>query len=354
MRIALIAVVTVLVGAGAAYVMATRGPAAEPAAPTVKGVSRVDSRDLKATVVVASDRAPVPEGKNVLWCASFQLAWDALRDFAGGAPIALGPTAPADEVAALNEDTFPPGDLDPATFVAMAGVGIAERFQDTAKARFGDAVADLDFLVLFPGDAAAFAFLVKDLPFEHPFEEHGGLPFAGGKTVRAFGMTRSSGNQAILGQVRVHLAEAANPHTRPERFVLELSVRGGRDRLLLARIDPAATLRGTWELARAAASGPGEPAEPHTVLAVPKLDFDVAHRFAELEGASGALAAAFQRTRFRLDETGARLESHAYAQKSIDPYFLFDRPFLVALVQKGATRPYFLLWIANDELLMAQ
>ncbi|MFI5402697.1 MAG: hypothetical protein ACHQ1G_07155 [Planctomycetota bacterium] len=352
-RVALIAVVTVLVGAGAAYVMATRGPAADHPAPEIKRVSPVDSRDLKATLVVASDRATVPAGKNVLWCASFQLAWDALRDFEGSAPIALGPSAPVDEVAALNEDRFPKGDLDPAAFVAMAGFGIAERFRDAARAKFGD--VDLEWPEVLSRGPAALAMLFKDLPFEHPFEEYGGLRFAGGKAVRAFGMTESSdrpNQQAILGQVRIHMAE---PAARPERFVLELAVRGRRDRLILARVDPAPTLRETWERARDAASGPGEPPESHLVLAIPKLDFDVEHRFAELQGASGALAAAFQRTKFRLDETGARLESHVYAARhSIDPRFLFDRPFLVALVQKGATRPYFLLWIANDELLMAQ
>lgn len=174
--------------------------------------------------------------------------------------------------------------------------------------------------------------------------------------MRAFGMNRYSGNrdkQAIVGQVRIHMAEGPSPFARPESFVVELAVRGGRDRLLLACIDPEPTLRETWESVRDATRGPGEAAENDTVLAIPKLNFDVLHRFAELERAPAGLIAAFQRTQFRLDETGARLRSEAYAKQEAlaRTQFVFDRPFLIALIQKGAKRPYFLLWIANDELL---
>jgi hypothetical protein len=138
--------------------------------------------------------------------------------------------------------------------------------------------------------------------------------------------------------------------------VVELSLRAGHDRLLLARIDPAPTLRETWETAREAAAGAGRAASSDTILAIPKINLDLSHRFAELEGGrlgDGHLGYAFQRTQFRLDETGARLKSFAgmQARLSILPVFLFDRPFLIALVQKGASRPYFLLWIENDELL---
>ena len=48
------------------------------------------------------------------------------------------------------------------------------------------------------------------------------------------------------------------------------------------------------------------------MLAVPKLNFDIDHRFSEFAGAKGSfgvLREARQRTRFRLDETGARLRS---------------------------------------------
>jgi hypothetical protein len=326
-------------------------------------VLRTDSRDLGRTVVVATDRAPIADGKNVLWCAAFQLAWDAYRrDVLGGAPLSLEPPARADAVAALNAAPFPPGDLDPGAFVAMAGRGPEsfERFRAAAKARFGDAASNLvEDPAVGPGLAAAFAFLHKDLPFEHRFADYGTLRFAGGRAVRAFG-TRSDpahpNRRAILGQVRLHASDATpGTHGRPDQFILELAVRGGRDRLLLARVDPAPTLRETWDMVRQRAAGTGEAVGEDIALAIPKLDFDVAHRFAELQ-VPGQFEC-YQRTRLRLDETGARLDAYAYAAKRKSPAdaeFLFDRPFLVALLQKGASRPYLLLWIGNDELLMPE
>jgi len=358
MKIAAIAAAAALLAAGAVYV----GIRARAAAPAVAPDTtlRVASSDLKRTIVVATDGARIPDGENVLWCASFQLAWDAYRrDLLGGSPLQLGPPAPTDEVAALNGEPFPPGALDASAFVAMAGRGrdgIEGRFQDALAAKFGEEARGLDLPSLLPDDLAAFAVLVKDLPFEHSFDEYGSLKFEGSeRAVRAFGMSRHSGGpdkRAVLDQLRIHMADAANPD-RPEGFVIEISVRGGRDRLLLARVDPAPTLRETWERVRDAARESGEAPDEDTVLAIPKLNFDITHRFTELEGKPPALLAAFERTRFRLDETGARLESYAYmvARESVDRAFLFDHPFLLALVQKGATRPYLLLWIGNDELL---
>jgi hypothetical protein len=32
-------------------------------------------------------------------------------------------------------------------------------------------------------------------------------------------------------------------------------------------------------------------------------------------------------------------------------YYVFDRPFLIYLKKRGATRPYFAMWVDNAELL---
>jgi hypothetical protein len=89
------------------------------------------------------------------------------------------------------------------------------------------------------------------------------------------------------------------------------------------------------------------------------LNFEVSHRFREIIGGtcSGNLsgqviAEARQTVRFSLDEGGADLESHAIiATLGMPSSVVVDRPFLIALVEKGEAAPYLLLWIANDELL---
>jgi hypothetical protein len=56
-----------------------------------------------------------------------------------------------------------------------------------------------------------------------------------------------------------------------------------------------------------------------------------------------------------LTERGAVLESSATILAAPSgggmPRYIFDRPFLLALIEEGADQPYFLVWIANDELL---
>jgi hypothetical protein len=265
-------------------------------------------------------------------------------------------------VAALNGSPFPKGDLDPASFVAMAGSaksGIEGRVRAAVP-------GEVELPALGPDDFLAFGFLEKDLPFEIPFETIvGGLTFGEeGRRVRAFGLAHHSSNprmEDLLAQVRIHLAEADRDDGsmalfRPDRFVVELIPRGGKDRILLAQVNPKPTLEETWEVVRAASAGPGKPAPSDTVLAVPKLNFEIDHRFpglSNVRGSFGLLRESRQRTRFRLDETGARLRSVSSmaATLGISPTFEFRRPFLVALVQKGATRPYLLLWVGNDELL---
>ena len=57
-------------------------------APDIPLTFEGSSPDLKATEVVATLDAPIPKGKNAIWCASFQSAWKALEELAGG-PIGL-------------------------------------------------------------------------------------------------------------------------------------------------------------------------------------------------------------------------------------------------------------------------
>src|SRR4051794_29008496 len=47
------------------------------------------SMDLAATVIVPTLDTPLPDGTNVIWCASFQAAWDRLKNDAAGEPLQL-------------------------------------------------------------------------------------------------------------------------------------------------------------------------------------------------------------------------------------------------------------------------
>ena len=79
-----------------------------------------------------------------------------------------------------------------------------------------------------------------------------------------------------------------------------------------------------------------------------------------LEAHDLTIDVALQDIFFRLDETGARLESQAdlsakSAERSSLPThraFVFDRPFLLMMQEVGGASPYFVIWVGDPEVLV--
>jgi hypothetical protein len=103
------------------------------------------------------------------------------------------------------------------------------------------------------------------------------------------------------------------------------------------------------------------------VLLVPNVFFKLDHRFTELEGfdkivlnAIGRglyVREAFQMLDFRLDRSGAELESEAAIAVKCEgrPPPIFNRPFLIVMRKRGSStrpgHPFFVMWVDNAELL---
>jgi len=92
-------------------------------------------------------------------------------------------------------------------------------------------------------------------------------------------------------------------------------------------------------------------------LRVPEMFWRIDHRFAELIGKTVAnvsmpIVEAMQTIEFRLDRSGAVLESEARVAIAATPRdFLFNRPFLIYMKKRDAQRPFFAMWVDNAELL---
>ena len=83
-----------------------------------RGVLRVDASRLKNTCVSPHLVAPITEGGNVLWCGTFQLAWNEVRTLIGEDLHFAGKEP--EMVAVLNKRQFLKSDLDEASYVAVA------------------------------------------------------------------------------------------------------------------------------------------------------------------------------------------------------------------------------------------
>ena len=98
-------------------------------------------------------------------------------------------------------------------------------------------------------------------------------------------------------------------------------------------------------------------------LRVPEMFWRIDHRFKELIGKMVAssdppmpIVEALQTIEFRLDRSGAALESEAIRidYRMIPRHFEFDRPFLVYIQKRDAEHPFFVMWVDNAELLVRE
>jgi hypothetical protein len=180
--------------------------------------------------------------------------------------------------------------------------------------------------------------------------------FQNAKT-QAFGFEthRKEKQQRAAAQVTIYDYKDEND------FVVELKTQSSGDRLILAKVHPDSTLHQTIAQVAHRLQTPGAPPENGTRMSVPLFNFRLLKDYDELVGTyiqcvQGPIVMAKQLVRFKLDETGAKLKSEAVVVTSDlmkpVPQLIFDKPFLILMERKGATHPYFALWVDNPELLV--
>lgn len=324
---------------------------------------------LQATTITPHLEAPIELGRSVLWCATFQLAWNEVCALVGE-DIHFNDEPPM--VAILNKKSATNDDLDEASYVALAGFvrdGIYDEIPKALERKFrGAARPHLlpdPAVAPRPQDIVAYAYLFKNLEFPTPFERLGEpLDFAGTR-VECFGIghEHKPDHERLYPQVRILY------YNDPDDFAVELLTKSKGDRLLLAKRRPAATLLETVEATeeKIAASEPSGATEGD-ILIIPKFNFDLTRSYDELlmrhlvvTNPSVAkdlfVLAAIQNIRFQMDEKGVRLRSESHLQGGAEKLptvrvMVFDKPFLVVLKREGAKAPYFALWVDNPELLV--
>jgi len=327
-------------------------------------IARIQASDLKQTVVAATLDAPIVPGTNVIWCGTFQLAWNEACNLIGQ-DIHFANEPPV--VAELNKKAFTSNDLDSASYVALAGFvndGIHDKIHTALNQKFGnsaDPVLTPDkSLMQTPNDIVAYAYLFKQLEFAVPFEPlEGGLNF-GGRNVAAFGMSGGKARDKKM-VFQLHILD----YTRGNGFVIELQTKSPQDHLILAMVRSGKTLNETVRMVderiqfgqRVGFGGEDE-------LAVPDFGFDITRTYDEIENArlavrspkaEGAMiTSAKQNIRFQMDEKGVVLKSEAEMVMTMGMHkdLIFNRPFLVMLKRTDAKIPYFAMWVDNPELLV--
>lgn len=325
--------------------------------------------DLHRTIVSAHLECPINSGTNVLWCGTFQLAWNEVCQLTGGDLVFDRPQPMA---AILNKHVFATNFLDDASFVALAGFvreNILVKIQAAVEQKFHGAfqpeLIPNGALTPRPQDIVAYACLYKKLDFSNPFERLAEPLTFDNVLVTAFGL---GPYKASLGTIypQVRILDYQNEND----FVIELKSKSSGDRLILAKIQPGHDLQQTVSgVESRIASKHEEQAATNDLLAVPKLNFDLQREYSEIEGLrliprsakvakDLVLLSAVQSTKFEMNEEGVKLQSESSMEfgcaKQMEPVpahrMIFDRPFLI-LMQRTNSLPYFALWVSNPEIL---
>jgi hypothetical protein len=328
---------------------------------------------LQRTVIVPTLDTLLPPGKNVIWCSSFQLAWNRLKNDVAKGPIQLRNAEPlADQ---LNQGNQREDDLESESVYTAAGLvkdGILNRIRSEMAMKFPDvSIPQLDI----PDDGAvAYGYLAASVKFKVPYADYD-QPFiftdSGGNQspVASFGIhkQRSKLLLDVLSQVQVLYSPRVSELDDPEiqEFVLDPCTDSTPYQIVLARVKPGRTLSATLADVQEKIKKTTGPSNHPSRLLIPNMNWAITHRFSELEGRDKQfqnpalrgryLDTAFQKIRFKLDKGGAELSSEArFDVKSAAVYFHLNRPFLVYITKRRSTRPFFVMWVDNAELLCKQ
>ena len=336
------------------------------------------SAGLSKTVILPTLDEPLPEGKNAIWCASFQIVWDRLASDVLKAPPQV--SGAESLCARLNGTPFDASNLRQDCCYAAAGFvndGIVEKITGDMRSRFPSVPAPT--LTSEQEAIVAYAYLGASLKFTIPFfDSRDALSFqdsaSGEAAVASFGIRHDDDYAYYDMREQVDVLYAAfglegyEDGYHKAQFAIDPCKDSTPYQIVLAYVPRGDTLGATLSQLEQKINGfaeapHGDEFGPNDVLLVPMQNWRIEHHFSELEGRDKHLknpgfegyyvAQALQTIDFRLDRGGAELKSEAKVFYAPVPrYFIFDRPFLVYMKLRGAERPFFVMWVDNSELLL--
>ncbi len=357
---------------------------------TTKQAKTIDSNDLKQTSIVATLDCPMPEHQNVIWCSTFQIAWNRLKEDIIGEPIKV--LGAEDLAARLNQAKPSETDLEEESFYATAGVvgdGIVEEIQEEMAKRFpSESTPVFDELDRLPpqdkmASVVAYSYLNVDVGFKHPFYVYkSAFTFVDSNgthtSVTAFcGQTkpRDSNYQQVREQVEILYYKYGDSPEKTE-FAVDLCKHTQPYQVVLVCMPHCNTLgEAVAEVEKNISKFKYDPdykvlrkLRPIDTLIVPDVLYKLTHHFKELldkflgnkQWRKYFFFEAMQMIDFSLSRTGVILKSEARIaiatgrQHQIEePRRLhFDRRFLIYVKKRdGSTSPFFVMWVDNAELM---
>lgn len=303
------------------------------------------------------------------------MAWNEIRDNVIGAPLEV---IGAEEVARrLNGAQQSVADLEPESYYAKGGWvkdGIIDIIEKEMAAKFPS--HDLpDFNdYAYPTGILAYSYLAASVPFKYPFRQlDDGLTFTDSRGIEAqvsgFGLWEAwlSECRRMREQMEIVYLLPVDPNYpyEPKEYAIDLCRNSKPYQIVIAAIEPTASLaeaiahieHGAEQFRRRYYYDYAREFGETDELRVPEMFWRLDHRLEELIGKGLGnvglpIVDAWQKIEFRLDRSGAMVESDALVFPAAVPRrFVLDKPFLIYMKKRDAEQPFFVMWVDNAELL---
>lgn len=307
----------------------------------------VNLNQLKATEFLPTLENPLDENKNSIYAAAFLYAWDSLKAIYKS-PIQLSDTNSTD-LKLINQ--------------SASYLNTLKRGEYSVNA-YGE---DNLFFVE--------AFFNKTLPFPKQLDKSANPIMFEKEKVLAFGMDHYDYDMTKFCSIPFYADD--------NKFILKLVPKDEEHEIILIKgLENIKSFAGAvTQIQQMTAQGEKEKMnenkswrykfEEEDIFSIPLIKYNIETRYKTLEGqlfATGSrkpvIQLAYQRTGFILDENGAVVESHAAAsaadssmthiEKPKPKKMIFDKPFFIMVKRKEQRYPYFMMRVANAELLTKQ
>jgi hypothetical protein len=352
----------------------------------------IDSNDLKQTSIIVTLDSPFPKYHNVIWCSTFQMAWDILKLYIIGEPVEV-PGA-EELVGRLNSAEFSDEDIEVESYLAMAGLleeGIIEEIQDEMTQLFPSEPAPVfdDMNELPLETIIAYSYLDANIEFSYPFyagnNEFNFQDSNGTVTEVTSFCTRSDSDSENMVREQVDvLYYNKDEQTGQTEFAVDLCKYTNQYQVVLACVPQQENLGKTVDYVereiseflldpnyeqlrklKPAIIGGRFGEQPADSLTVPDMFYKLTHHFAALEGKAIGnqpwldqgyiMGKAMQVTNFALGRTGPVLkldEDIVVTSATSVRRFDFNRPFLIYIKKREPmASPFFVMWVDNAELM---
>jgi hypothetical protein len=332
----------------------------------------IPAEKLKETDVLPYAAAQITPGRNYVYCATFQIAWEEMQTTLSSGPIKLKDEP--EMAVMLNQNPFDRANLSAESYLAMGGridQGIVKKIRQTMTDKFPDATLTVPEPTK-DAELYAYAYLAKSAQFKEAFDRlDEPLRFRSAENtvkVAAFG-TESFNELSPRGRSLCKQVSILD-YQNDDDFIISLNTTSKVDQIIVAKIKPEASLQATIDAVEERIKNSTVPEyeqEPQMgeCLMIPVISFGVERTYRELAGIfllnkgweQYFIAEPRQGIRFRLDEWGAKLESSGSLEgcKCEKPLklrrLIFDKPFLIYFKEKSKTTPYFAIWSETPDIL---